>query len=124
MNKTTLASKLYASTEQTDLISVLKQYGNGLRFWIPISQAFWDTNIDCLNLAVRSRNGLMRAKATTIGETAELIMSEGGLESTRNLGRKSVAEIKTAVLVEAYNQLGPKGRLSFWEHFVENNHIG
>ena len=123
MNTTSQANKLFAETEKVGLIPVLRQFGNGLRFRIPMSQGFWDSSIDNLNLSVRARNGLMRARAATIGETAELIMSEGGLEAVRNLGRKSVAEIKTAILVEAYQQLGSTARLAFWEHFVENNNI-
>ena len=123
MNMTPLASKLYTEAEQGDLLSVLRPFGNNLRFRIPMTQSFWDTEIDQLTLSVRARNGLMRARATTVGGTSKLIMSEGGLEAVRNLGRKSVAEIKTAILVEAYQRLGPKARLAFWEHFVENNNI-
>ena len=123
MNMTSQANKLLAEAEKNGLIPVFKQFGNGLRFRIPMSQSFWDSSIDNLNLTVRSRNGLMRARATTIGEASELIMSEGGLEAVRNLGRKSIAEIKTSILMESYNQLGPKARLAFWEHCVENNHL-
>lgn len=123
MNTTSQANKLLAEAEKNGLIPVLKPFGNGLRFRIPMSQKFWDSSIDNLNLTVRSRNGLMRARAATIGEAAELIMSEGGLEAVRNLGRKSISEIKTTILVESYNQLSPKARLVFWEHFVENNNI-
>ena len=123
MNTTSQANKLYNETEKVGLIPVLRQFGNGLRVRIPMSQSFWDSSIDELNLSVRARNGLMRARAATIGEVSELIMSEGGVEAVRNLGRKSIAEIKTTILVESYNRLGPKARLAFWEHFVENNNL-
>lgn len=123
MNTTSHANKLYNETEKVGLIPVLRQFGNGLHVRIPMSQSFWDSSIDELNLSVRARNGLMRARAATIGEASELIMSEGGLEAVRNLGRKSIAEIKTTILAESYNRLGPKARLTFWEHFVENNNI-
>lgn len=121
MNATSRANELLIDASQRGLIATLKQFGNGLRFRIPIAQSFWDSSIDELNLSVRSRNGLMRARATTIGETSELIMHEGGLEAVRNLGRKSISEIKTAILVEAYNRLSPKAQQTFWEFFLENN---
>ena len=123
MNTISQASNLFAEAEKNGLIPVLKRYGHGLHFRIPMSQSYWDSSIDNLNLSVRSRNGLMRARATTIGKASELIMSDGGLEAVRNLGRKSIAEIKTTIFVESYNQLGPKARLTFWEFFVEKNHL-
>lgn len=124
MNTTSYANKLYSAAEKYGLITVLSQFGRGLHFRIPMPQTLWDTSIDELNLTVRSRNGLMRARATTIGEASELIMSDGGLEAIRNLGRKSISEIKTVILLKCYEQLGENARLAFWQHFVENNNIG
>ena len=48
-------------------------------------------------------------------------MSEKGLSIVRNLGRKSVSEIKTALMVTGYEQLNDREKLVFWQYFVENN---
>ena len=123
MNRTSCLNDLCAAAEKFGLIPVLSMFENGLHFRIPMTQALWDTTIDELNLTVRSRNGLMRAGTDTIGKVAELIMNDDGLNKVRNLGRKSVAEIKTALLAEGYRQLDSKARLVFWQDFIEGNNI-
>ena len=74
----------------------------------------WDMSIDELDLTVRARNGLMRCGANTVGKVSELIMSDHGLGSVRNLGRKSISEIETALLAKGYEQLNAVERLKFW----------
>lgn len=123
MNRKSYANELCAVAEKIGLVPVLSMFGNGLHFRIPMTQALWNTNIDELNLTVRSRNGLMRAGTDTIGKVAELIMNDDGLSKVRNLGRKSVAEIKTAILAEGYNQLDHTARLVFWQDFIDSNNI-
>lgn len=123
MNRTSYVNDLCAATEKFGLIPVLSMFGNGLHFRIPMTQALWDTSIDELNLTVRSRNGLMRAGADSIGKVAELIMNDDGLSKVRNLGRKSIAEIKTAILAEGYNQLDCTARFVFWQDFIDSNNI-
>jgi DNA-directed RNA polymerase alpha subunit len=86
-----------------------------------MTQSLWDSSIDELDLTVRSRNGLMRCGADTIGKVSRLIMSDKGLTSVRNLGRKSIAEIKTALLVKGYEQLSPAEQLEFWQRFIAGN---
>ncbi len=51
-------------------------------------------------------------------------MSESGLERIRNIGKRSVSEIKTAILVRAYEALSIRNKLAFWEDFLENNKEG
>ena len=123
MNRTSCLNDLCAASEKFGLIPELSMFGNGLHFRIPMTQTLWDTTIDELNLTVRSRNGLMRAGTDTIGKVAELIMNDDGLNKVRNLGRKSVAEIKTAILAEGYKQLDSKARLVFWQDFIDRNNI-
>ena len=123
MNRTSCLNDLCAASEKLGLIPVLSMFGNGLHFRIPMTRALWDTSIDELNLTVRSRNGLMRAGTDTIGKVAELIMNDNGLNKVRNLGRKSVAEIKTSILAEGYKHLDSKTRLVFWQDFIESNNI-
>lgn len=123
MNKTSYANELCAAADQLGLVPVLTMFGNGLHFRVPMTQKLWDTSIEELNLTVRSRNGLMRAGSDTIGKVSELIMSDKGLENIRNLGKKSVAEIKTALLNEGYNHLDHSARVEFWKDFIDSNNL-
>lgn len=63
----------------------------------------------------------MRANLRTVRELVDAIMTEAGLFSIRNLGRKSIGEIKTAILVRAYNELNDKERYAFWCDFASRN---
>lgn len=121
MKKNSYANELCAAAEQLGLVPVLSMFGTGLHVRVPMTQKLWDTSVEELNLTVRSRNGLMRAGANTIGKVSELIMSEKGIENIRNLGRKSIAEIKTSILAEGYEQLEHSERLTFWQNFIDSN---
>ena len=48
-------------------------------------------------------------------------MSEKGLDTVRNLGKKSISEIKTKLLYLAYNELNDKEKQAFWNEFIELN---
>ena len=104
MNHATAAAKLKFAADKTSVVSILALCGNNLKLRIPMTSAFWDSSIENLNLSVRAYNGLRRADVDTIGKVSELIMSEKDLSSVRNLGRKSISEIKTALLVTGYEQ--------------------
>lgn len=121
MNHTTAAAKLKSAADKTGVVSVLALCGNNLKLRVPMTKAFWDSSIENLNLSVRAYNGLRRADADTIGKVSEIIMSEKGLSIVRNLGRKSVSEIKTALMATGYEQLNDCEKLDFWKYFVDNN---
>jgi len=121
MNNKTCATKLMLAADSCGIAAVLDLLGSGIAVKLPISGAFCDTHIDELNLSTRARNGLMRIGADTVGKLADLIMAENGLGSVRNLGRKSIAEIKTDILTEGYARLDKRARLAFWQQFVSDN---
>ena len=115
------ANKLKSAADQIGVTRVLALFGGNLYTRVPMTQSLWDSSIDELDLTVRSRNGLMRCGADTIGKVSRLIMSDKGLTSVRNLGRKSIAEIKTALLVKGYEQLSPAEQSEFWQRFIVGN---
>ena len=119
MNETAYA--LYESAENLGLLFVLEPFGKNLNFKIPYAKTFCDKSIDELDLSVRSQNGLKRAGVHTIEDLINCIMRESGLSSVRNLGRKSISEIKTTILVRGYEQLNDKEKLTFWHDFLESN---
>lgn len=119
MNNTALA--LYETAERNGLISALQPFGKNINIKIPYSVSFSKLPIDNLELSVRSRNGLMRAGLDTVEKLVSTIMTETGLNSVRNLGIKSVNEIKTCLLVSAYQLLNTREKHAFWEEFEKRN---
>lgn len=112
---------LFESAEQFGLIFTLSPFGNNIKISIPLTRVFCDKSVDELDLTVRSLNGLKRCGAMTVGELTDIIMSDGGISKVRNLGKKSISEIKTKLLNLAYNDLNDKERLEFWHKFIELN---
>ena len=96
-------------------------FGNDIKISIPLSQKFCDKSIDDMDLSVRASNGLKRSGAMTVRELTDTIMSEKGLDTVRNLGKKSISEIKTKLLYLAYNELNDKEKQAFWNEFIELN---
>ena len=113
---------LFESAEQFGVVFTLSPFGNDLKISIPLTRTFCDKSIDELDLSVRSLNGLKRNGAMTIRELTDVIMSDNGLAKVRNLGKKSVSEIKTKLLNLAYKDLNDKERLEFWHKFLELNY--
>ena len=112
---------LFESAEKIGLISTLAPFGNDIKISIPLSQKFCDKSIDDMDLSVRASNGLKRSGAMTVRELTDTIMSEKGLDTVRNLGKKSISEIKTKLLFLAYNELCDKEKQVFWSKFIELN---
>lgn len=112
---------LFESAEKIGLISTLAPFGNDIKISIPLSQKFCDKSIDDMDLSVRASNGLKRSGAMTVRELTDTIMSEKGLDTVRNLGKKSISEIKTKLLFLAYNELNDKEKQAFWNEFIELN---
>ena len=74
---------------------------------VPYSSRLADLSIDEMNLSARSSNGLKRANAGTFGRVYDLLGTENGILSVRNLGQKSANEIKRLFFVECYTRLSP-----------------
>lgn len=120
MNKKN-AADLMKIADNIGLVEILNVFEKPLKIKIPMTARIWDENIDVLRLSVRSSNALMRCQLDTIGKLSEQIMTEDGMNHIRNLGRKSIAEIKTTLLVYCYDELTANERLAFWGFVVENN---
>ena len=112
---------LLKCAEEAGIITVLATFGNTIKISIPISEKFCDRSIDSMDLSVRASNGLKRIGAMTIRELTDKIMGESGLETVRNLGKKSINEIKTKLLSLAYAELNDREKESFWRNFIELN---
>jgi len=83
-----------------------------------MSDSFLDMPVDDLALSVRSRNALMRASLDTIGKLVNYIREDDSMSGIRNLGKKSIYEVKTVLTEAVYSQLNEQERLSFWKYVL------
>ena len=66
--------------------------------------------VEELNLSARASNGLKRNQVMTIDEILEV-----NLGRMRNLGVKSVKEIKNAILEYSYERMTQQQKTEFWK---------
>ena len=123
MNKAEVVKTLIYTEKQYGLVETLHRvFGKNIKINIGFSNNACNASIDDLVLSVRSYNALRRANITTMGELIEQL-NEGGLKNLRNLGVKSISEIKTKIMLYGFEQLSEKGKEEFFQYLIENNYI-
>ena len=100
--------------EEAGVAAVLKSLGGQSRVRLPMSADFLALPVDDLPLSVRSRNALMRSDLTTVGKLVNYIKGNDSMSNIRNLGKKSIHEVKTVLTEAAYSQLTDSEKLAFW----------
>ena len=100
--------------EELGVSAVLQGIGGKVRVRLPMSNGFLAASIDDLPLSVRSRNALMRSGLDTIGKLVQYIRENDAMSNIRNLGKKSVHEVKTVLTEAVYHQLTEQEKLMFW----------
>jgi hypothetical protein len=113
------AIQLRESTIKHGVLQVLQQFI--MMPSAPYKDRMHDVSIYELNLSVRASNGLMRAGIQTFGKLSELLDTERGIMSIRNLGAKSVKEIQEAFMVECYDRLLNYEKAAFWQDVLGLN---
>ena len=113
--------ELKGISERYGVMKAIDQFSAEIQVEIPLYQDFLDLPIDELNLSVRAYNGLMRANISTVKRLVSALTEEYGLEHIRNLGKKSITEIKRALLAESYMRLTDAQKDSFWQYVLERN---
>lgn len=122
-SKKEVVEMLCQSSEQIGLVETLHTvFGNNIKVSIPFSKISTNTHIDELDFSVRASNCLHRAGRKTIGDVIDVINNEE-LARYRNIGKKTVSEIKTKLLVYGYNNLNSFEKKNFWYDFLERNYI-
>ena len=86
---------------------------------VPYASRFANQSIDELNLTVRSSNGLKRAGILNFAQLKDLLSVEGGLLNVRNIGQKSVKEIKQVFFEECYLRLLPYEKAQYWQEVLD-----
>lgn len=109
------AKLLLERAERDGAPAVLRGFDPALNAPMPCTERMKELSIEELPLSVRAANGLHRAGIHTFGRLQEVSDSEPGLFSIRNLGRKSVLEIRSAFVSECYRRLLPCEKGAYWQ---------
>ena len=122
MNENAIVEELYEAIENHGLMETLcSVFGKGCQIELGYTQKLCDTEVkDLENISVRSYNALMRAGCKTIGQTITAI-NEDKLPTVRNLGAKSIAEIRKLVLEYGYAQSSERKKRDFLHNLVQMN---
>ena len=117
-NVTDQAVSLRDQADKTGVLTMLHQLGIHDAL-VPYSSRLADLSIDEMNLTVRSSNGLKRANIHTFGALKEMIIIENGLQNIRNIGQKSIKEIKQLFVEESYARLLPYEKACYWQSVLD-----
>ena len=117
-NVTDRAISLRDQADKTGVLTMLHQLGIHDAL-VPYSSRLADLSIDEMNLTVRSSNGLKRANIHTFGALKEMIIIENGLQNIRNIGQKSIKEIKQLFVEESYARLLPYEKACYWQSVLD-----
>ena len=122
MNENAIVEELYEAVENHGLMNTIcAVFGRGARVELGYTQKLCDTEVkDLEGLSVRSYNALMRAGCKTVGEAITAI-NEDKLFSVRNLGVKSIAEIRRLILEYGYSQASDRAKKDFLRNLVRLN---
>ena len=121
-NVTDRAVALCDQADKSGVLATLHQLGihNAL---VPYTTRLGTISIDEMNLTVRSSNGLKRANIHTFSALKEVLAIESGLLNIRNIGQKSIKEIKQLFFEECYARLHPYEKAQYWQELLDiQNH--
>ena len=121
MNENAIVEELYGAVIEHGLMNTIcAVFGKGCKIEMGYTKELCDTQVKDLDLTVRSYNALMRAGCNTVGETITAI-NEMDLLKFRNLGVKSVAEIRELILEYGYANLSERKKKEFLRNLVRLN---
>ncbi len=121
MDNRDFLTALIRSEQDHGIVATLHRYfGSNIKIHLNYSGSLCETGIDELQLSVRSWNALRRAGIDTVGQLISTINNEQ-LMKIRNLGRISMSEIKTKLMMLGFQALPPTGKTTFYQFLIENN---
>ena len=122
-NRKEIVKMLCEEAERSGPIEVARcAFGGGVRVSIPFDRMGADASIDELDFSVRATNCLHREGRVTVGDVIDVVAS-GEISHYRNVGRKTVSEIKSKLLIYGYSKLNDAERAAFWNGIIEQNGI-
>lgn len=99
----------------------IKERRGKLRFPMYINHALMETNLEVLELSMRSSNCLHRAGYRTIGELVEAIECADDLKKIRNCGVKSIDEIMGSLFCYQYSLIPINDKVKFINRVLQLN---
>ena len=121
-NKEMAVNALIQSSEEIGLVPTLNAvFGKTVKVKIPFTKRACEAPIDDIEFSPRANNSMKRGSVFTIGEIIDIINGEDGLKRIRNLGTKTENEIKTRLLVYAYDRLTDNEKKIFFYDLLEEN---
>lgn len=115
------AVELYKIANQRGFIETIHTvFGSTINVSIPVGKDTINADLSELSLSVRTYNGLRRSGIFTIGDLIEALQ-QNALPCIRNLGRKSISEIKTKMLDYCYCRLSERERVDFFTRLLNLN---
>ena len=117
-NVTDRAIVLREQADRIGILATLHQLGIHDAL-VPYSIRLADLSIDEMSLTVRSSNGLKRANIHTFSKLKEVLSIENGLLNIRNIGQKSIKEIKQLFFEECYARLLPYEKAQYWQEVLD-----
>lgn len=121
-NKEMAVNALIQSSEEIGLVPTLNAvFGKTVKVKIPFTKRACEAPIDDIEFSPRANNSMKRGSVFTIGEIIDIINGEEGLKRIRNLGTKTENEIKTRLLVYAYDRLTDNEKKMFFYDVLEEN---
>ena len=121
-NKEMAVNALIQSSEEIGLVPTLNAvFGKTVKVKIPFTKRACEAPIDDIEFSPRANNSMKRGSVFTIGEIIDIINGEDGLKRIRNLGTKTENEIKTRLLVYAYDRLTDNEKKIFFYDVLEEN---
>ena len=118
INVTDRAVTLRDQADKLGVLATLRELGIH-EANLPYSNRLADLSIDEMSLTVRSSNGLKRAAIHTFSQLHDRLGIENGLINIRNIGQKSLMEIKQIFFEECYNRLLPYEKAQYWQEIIE-----
>lgn len=113
------ADILMRSAAGNGLVFTLRTvFGKQVSVSVPMSSRTCAAPIDELRLGTRADNALRRERVTTLGQLADLATGDQ-LKLIRNMGIKSISEIKTKLLTYTYDQLDEREQRAFFLRLIE-----
>lgn len=104
-----------------DIVGIKKRRGGKFLFPIYINEKLHSTELEALELSVRSSNCLHRAGYKTIGDLVESINGSDDLKKIRNCGTKSIDEIMQQLFCYQYLQMGNERKVKYINRVLELN---
>ena len=121
-NKEMTVNALIQSSEEIGLVPTLNAvFGKTVKVKIPFTKRACEAPIDDIEFSPRANNSMKRGSVFTIGEIIDIINGEDGLKRIRNLGTKTENEIKTRLLVYAYDRLTDNEKKIFFYDVLADN---